>query len=67
MARLPDRRVLSDSVFRLPDKCPQSGFRGWDKLSFFVEGEAECKCEIAFGQFSIFGAIEEIHFGGFRG
>ena len=39
--------------------CPQSGFRSWDPLSFFCEGEGECKCEIAGGQFSIFGATEE--------
>jgi hypothetical protein len=43
----------------LLDECPQSGFRGWDVLSFFVEGEGDCKCEIVFGQFNIFGAIEE--------
>jgi len=30
------------------------------RSAFFVEGEAECKCGNDSGQFSIFGAIEEI-------
>ena len=35
------------------------------QAAFSVEGEAECKCENDSGQFSIFGAIEEIRSRGF--
>ena len=40
--------------------CPQKRFRGWDLLPLICEGEGECTGEMAAGQFSIFGAIEEI-------
>jgi hypothetical protein len=36
-------------------------------VSFSEEGETECTSEMARGQFSIFGAIEEMFAGYFRG
>ena len=37
------------------------------RFNFFVEGESECTSESALGQFSIFGAVEEMFAADFRG
>lgn len=66
MARLPEKLLTFDPAYLVVEECPQSGFRGWDVL-FLNEGEGDCKCEIVSGQFSIFGAIEEILCRGLRG
>jgi hypothetical protein len=46
------------SVFRFASVA--SWCRGLGPIIFFVEGESECTSEKARGQFSIFGAVEEM-------
>ena len=40
---------------------------GRGSIHFFVEGESECTSERALGQFSIFGAVEEMFATDFQG